>query len=169
MYPLLRLPLDFSKFMTIVLPDDPPPSTIIWMLDFVYTSWLRLSCWHKKGWTAKLVILSHRWYTSYLGMLAGLECTLMHLHKRLDCIHCGNAKWFVIWLKDVIIWAAIEVHSEMWNQFTQRRLTSSEQNSLSGYCQVSFRSHAIILHYKWSIWAATWEIPSNYSLCNKMP
>ena len=36
--------------------------------------------------------------------------------------------------------------------FHNGALARSEQNSLSGYCQYSSRSPAIILRYKWSIW-----------------
>ena len=36
-------------------------------------------------------------------------------------------------------------------------LACSEQNSLSGYCQVSSRLSVIILGCKWSIWVVPWE------------
>ena len=40
----------------------------------------------------------------------------------------------------------MEGHSERWNRFTQTALVRLEQNSLSGYCQVSSRSTAMAFY-----------------------
>ena len=50
-------------------------------------------------------------------------------------------------------------HSECEIDFHNGALTCSGQNSLSGYCQVSSRLPALILCYKWNIWA----VPLNSS------
>ena len=49
-------------------------------------------------------------------------------------------------MNDVIIRAAIEAHSKRWNRFTQTALVCLEQNSLSGYHQVSSRSTAMAFY-----------------------
>ena len=60
-------------------------------------------------------------------------------------------------MNDVIIRAAIKAHIECEIDLHNGTLACSEQNSLSGHCQVSSRSPAIILHYKWNIWEVPWE------------
>ena len=49
-------------------------------------------------------------------------------------------------MNDVIVHGAIEAHSECEIDFNNGALTYLEQNSLSGYCQVSSRSPAMAFY-----------------------
>ena len=49
-------------------------------------------------------------------------------------------------MNDIIIQAPIEAHSKRWNRFTQTALVCLEQNSLSGYREVSSRSTAMAFY-----------------------